>query len=258
MPTEALVSPAAPSPRPSATPWSNVIARVATPGYSLLLVFALAAFWPGYLGLPKRQLGFWVHYHAATATLWMLVLIIQPRLAARGRYREHRAVGRASLALAAAVLVGFAGLAHAELVRVSPAEFGVQAYFGYVRLVIVAAFAGCYLLGIVHRHNTALHARYMFCTGLSVIDPIFHRLAARVLRYADHNYQLFTFGLVAAVLLMLIAAERRSPAGRHVFPAVLAFYVVGGLPLALDFYTWGPVWTAWKSAVGWFAALPIP
>jgi hypothetical protein len=255
--TETLVSPAL-SPHASAKQWPIAIARVATPGYALLLVLALAAFWPGYLALPKRQLGFWVHYHATTATLWMLVLIIQPYLAASGRYRVHRAVGRASLVLAAAVLVGFAGLAHAELVGISPADFGVQAYFGYVRLVIVAAFAGCYVLGVVHRHNTPLHARYMFCTGLSVIDPIFHRLAARLLHYTDHNYQLFTFGLVAAVLLMLIAAERRATTGRQVFPAVLSFYVVGGLPLAFDFYTWGPVWTAWKSAVAGFAALPIP
>jgi hypothetical protein len=232
--------------------------RLATPGYALLLFLAGVAFWPGYLAVPKRQLGWWVHYHAITATAWMLLLIVQPRLASRRRYAAHRVLGRASLAIAAAVVVGFLGLAHAQLTGASAAEFGVQAYFGYVRLVIVAMFVGCYALGVRHRRSTPLHARYMFCTGLSVFDPIFHRLAARALHYTDHNYQLFTFGLVAAVLLGLIVVERRATAGRHVFPAVLAAYVVAGIPLAFNFYTWGPVWTAWKSAVRWFAALPIP
>jgi hypothetical protein len=236
----------------------TTLLRAAPPGYALLLVLAAVAFWPGYLAVPKRQLGVWVHYHAVTATSWMALLIVQPYLAARGRYRLHRVLGRASLVLATAVLVGFLGLAHAQLVAASAAEFGVQAYFAYVRLVIVAAFAGCYALGVFYRRNTALHARFMFCTGLSVFDPIFHRLAARALHYTDHNYQLFTFGLIAAVLLALIISERRATAGRHVFPAVLAAYVIGGLPLAFDFYKWRPVWTAWKSAVAWFAALPIP
>jgi hypothetical protein len=231
---------------------------LAAPGYGILLLLAALAFWPGYLAVPKRELGGWVHFHAATATLWMLLLVAQPLAIRRGHYALHRRLGRLSPLLALFVVAGFVGLAHSQLQGKTGSEFATDAYFGYVRLVIVTLFVVTYVLGWLNRRSPQIHARYMICTGLSVIDPIFHRIAARLTGFADHNYQILTFGIVFAVLIALIVAERKATTGRHVFPAVLAAYFVCGLPLFLDFYEWTPVWTAWKAAVASFARLPIP
>lgn len=231
--------------------------QLAGPAYAALLLLAFVAFWPGYLKLPKESLGFWVHWHAVSGTLWMLLLIVQP-LAIRWRQRRlHRLLGRASAVLMPVVVVGFIGLAHSSIKGTTGSDFAVHAYFGYIRVVLVTVFVGAYVLGWMNRHDAPVHARYMICTGLAVIDPIFHRIAARVAGHADFNYQLLTFGLVCAVLVALIYAERRETAGKHVFPMALAAFVVGGLPPALDFHTWGPVWSAWKSFMGAFAALPV-
>lgn len=229
---------------------------LAAPGYALLLLLAVVAFWPGYLAVPKITLGGWVHFHAFTATLWMLFLVAQPLAIRNGHYELHRRIGKLSPALAIAVVAGFVGLAHSQLQGKTGSDFAIDAYFGYVRLVIVSLFIATYVLGWRNRRNPPVHARYMICTGLSVIDPIFHRIVARAMDFTDHNYQILTFGIVYAILAAFIVAERRATTGRHVFPAVLAAYVVGGLPLLLDFYEWGPVWAAWKSAVAWFAQLP--
>jgi len=38
-------------------------------------------------------------------------------------------------------------------------------------------------------------------------------------------------------------------------PGVLALFMIGGMPLFLDFYKWKHAWALWKSAVRWFAQL---
>lgn len=227
----------------------------AAPGYLVLLALGAVAFWPGYLAMPKLGLSAWLHLHALSATAWMVLLIAQPLLLRAGRNDLHRALGRASWVLMPVVLLGFIGLAHASMQDRTPAQVGMDAYFFYLRVVLVGMFVFTWAMGMRHRHRPAIHARFMVCTGLSMIDPVVHRLAYRALRDDDFNYQLVTFGLVVAGLLVLIALERKAKAGRFVFPLVLGGYVVIGLPLALDFYTWGAPWKAWKAIAAAFAAL---
>jgi hypothetical protein len=233
------------------------ITRWASPFYAALLALALVAFWPGYLALPKAQLGGWVHFHAATATVWMLMLIAQPWAIRTGRRQLHVYVGRSSLLLFPIVLIGFVGLAHASMQGKTPQEQGVDAYFFYIRVVLVAIFAATYVMGMINRRRPEIHARYMVCTGLALIDPVFHRIANRLTGGADLNYQLFTFGLACGILVLLIFLERHARSGRRVFPFVLTAFVAGGIPLAFEFYTWGAPWTIWRSLCAQFAALPL-
>ena len=132
-----------------------------------------------------------------------------------------------------------------------------DAYFFYIRAVLVTIFVATYMLGLISRRNAAVHSRFMLCSGLPLIDPVIHRIAQRAMSGADLNYQLLTFGITCAILSALIFSERRSALGRFVFPMVLAGFVIGGLPLALDFHTWGAPWTMWKSWSVKFAALPL-
>jgi hypothetical protein len=155
------------------------------------------------------------------------------------------------------VFIGFVGLAHSSMQGQSAQEQATDAYFLYVRVVLVTLFVAAYVLGVIHRRNRAVHSRYMVCTGLPLVDPVAHRLTARAMGGADLNYQLLTFGIVCAIVASLIVVERHEPSGRNVLPAVLAAFVIGGLPLALDFHTWGAPWAIWKSIAAQFAALPL-
>lgn len=236
---------------------TKLLTRWTSPFYAGLLALALFAFWPGYLAVPKLQLNGWLHFHAASATLWMLMLIGQPWAIRSGRRKLHVNLGRSSLVLVPLVLVGFVGLAHSSMQGKSVQGQAIDAYFLYIRIVLVTIFCATYVLGMLNRRHPAVHARYMVCTGLTLVDPVVHRIAQRVMGGADLNYQLLTFGTVWAILALLILAERGAESGRHVFPVVLTAFVIGGLPLALDFYTWGAPWSIWKSWSAWFAALPL-
>ena len=231
--------------------------RWATPFYAALMALALIAFWPGYLAAPGLETNGWVHFHVASATLWVLMLIAQPWAIQNGRRDLHVFLGRSSYVLVPLVIIGFVGLAHSSMQGKSPEGQAIDAYFFYIRVVLVAILASAYLMGVVNRKDPAIHSRYMVCTGLPLIDPVLHRIAQRLMGGADLDYQLLTFGIPCAVLILLILAERKSSSGRHVFPAMLSAFVVGYLPLGLKFYTWGATWTLWKSLARQFAALPL-
>ena len=83
--------------------------------YSVLLALSVIAFWPGYLAVPKSDIGGWTHFHAVTGTLWLAMLIVQPWAIRSGRRALHVGIGRASALLFALVIVGFVGLAHASM-----------------------------------------------------------------------------------------------------------------------------------------------
>lgn len=146
--------------------------RWAGPAFAGLFLLALIAFWPGYLGLPKEQFSWWFHAHATTGTLWMLMLIAQPLAIHSGRKELHRRIGRTSYVLMPAMVISFVGLSHTVMHGKTGSEFGIQAFFFYVRVVLVTIFVASYVMAMINRHNPAVHARYMVCTGLALVDPV--------------------------------------------------------------------------------------
>ena len=217
-------------------------------GFFLL---AMLAFWPSYF-TQVRSTGFYTHLHAATATAWMLLLILQSWAIGTKRVALHRASGKASYAVAPLVVATVLLLAHDRIGRAAPGEaYAIQTYILYLQLSLVVLFALSYGLAIAYRKSVARHSRFMICTALTLIDPV----AIRLLFWADPipgwNYQWATFGLTDLVFLVLIWRERANRAGRGVFPAMLAAFVLAQAPALLGL-TEGAAWQAFSS---WFAAL---
>jgi hypothetical protein len=240
------------------TPGSREIFRAAPPFFLALFALTLAAFWPSYLTVAPSSLSSYHHLHAATSTVWLLLLIAQPVLALSGRIETHRSVGRASYVLMPLVLVTFIGLAHSMMQGKSGMDLEIEVFLAYVRLVGGASVAVFYALAVIYRRHTPIHARLMLCTGLPLIEPVANRLGLRVLEDWSFNYQYISFGLMAVVLLSCMWVERRAKAGRLVFPLALAGLFAAYLPLLLRFYQWGSAYDTWTSWALWFASLPIP
>jgi len=91
----------------------------------------------------------------------------------------------------------------------------------------------------------------MVCTALTLIDPVTIRLVFWVDPTPTFNYQWLTFGLTDFAFLVLIWLERHNRAGRAVFPAMLAIFILAQAPALLGL-TDGPLW---QSFARWFAAL---
>ena len=219
-----------------------------TPYFGGLLLVALIAFWPTYLSRPFTA-DTHTHLHALTATLWMLMLVAQPLAIRTKRLTLHRRLGRSSYALAPLVLMSMVLLAHSKTHGLSVAQnVGI-----YVPLSLTALFALSYALGILTRRTVALHARFMVCTALTLIDPVLVRMMFWVSPNPTWIYQWFTFAVTDLVFVVFIWRERHARVGRAVFPTMLGVFVLAQVILLFGFYqSW---W--WQAFVSWFIALPL-
>lgn len=224
------------------------------PWFAGLLLVALLAFWPTYLSkILDAKNTVYTHWHAVTATLWILMLIAQPWAIRNRRYALHRATGRASFVIAPLLVTGVLLAAHYRTNAASAEAYAQQTFVLYLQLSLAMVFSICYLLAIANRRRMPLHARFMVCTALTLIDPIVIRIMFWIDPTPDWHYWWFTFGLTDAVLLALIWFDRNAKDGRWVFPAMLPLFVVTQLPAVLKL-TGAQVW---QDFARWYASLPL-
>lgn len=225
----------------------------ATPYFALLLAVAVVAFWPTYLAIAPSKTSAYTHLHALTATLWLLMLISQPLAMRFRRMAWHRTVGRLSYVLAPAIVLTIVLLAHSRLQGTPEPMWPIRTYILYLQVALGGLFALAYAAAIATRRRSALHARFMVCTALTLIDPIVVRLMLWVDPTPSWNYQWVTFGVTDLVLLLLIWRERHRPVGWQVFPCMLAVFLAVQV-LALTGWTNSAPWQAFAR---WFAELPL-
>jgi hypothetical protein len=214
------------------------------------LLLAVIAFWPTYLSQPRASSSY-THLHAASATAWMVLLIVQSWAIGARRITLHRASGKASYVLAPTIVVSILLLAHDRIRGISGEAYALQTYILYLQLSLAFLFAVSYALAIGTRKSVARHSRFMVCTALTLIDPVVIRIMFWIDPTPTWNYQWLTFGLTDAVFLLLIGLERNNRAGRLVFPTMLAVFVAAQLPALLG-------WTegaAWQGFARWFASI---
>ena len=228
----------------------------------VLCLFPLAglAFWPGYLGQfaasPPE-----FHVHGATASLWLILLIVQSLTIQSGRRPLHRSLGLASLLLFPLFLAGgigiFIGMAQRFAVQLTPFHTLYAPRLAWLDLVSVAGFAYFFFEGLRRRRQVNAHSGYMLATAIFLLPPILGRLVATLPVFAptgpeDFGRLSIAFQVAnAATAAIAFAIAWRS--GRHGRP----FWQAGGLTLiaALLFeYPGGALW--WHNLYAQFANLP--
>ena len=223
--------------------------RDSAPYLLLFFLLVIPAFWPTYWA-PAFERDWHVHLHGWSLFLWAAMLVTQPWLIRRGRVRLHRQLGKFSYVLAPMVVISTLLLAH---YRLQSARSYDQVYFLWVQLGLITLFAVAYAQAIRHRRSAGIHARYMICTALAMLDPIVARLLNIVFGLDIPEVQAWTYGMIDAVLLALWLRDARTGNGILVFPRMLAAYLVMELPtFAL------PQTAAWAAFVEFYSLLPLP
>lgn len=224
--------------------------RAAAPWFALLLALAVPAFWPSYIRPRTFESDWHVHLHGAALLAWALMLIVQPLLARGGRLRLHRLVGKASYVVAPLVVVSTLLLMRYRLAGGPNPEL---TYFLWVQAGLTALFAIAYAQAIRHRRTPALHARYMVCTALTMVDPILARLLYNHLGVEPPLMQLATYACIDAILLALWLRDRRLGLPFRAYPAMLAGFAA--FELGTFIVPQLPAWTELARAWG---RLPLP
>ncbi|HWS76806.1 MAG TPA: hypothetical protein VN205_00360 [Thermomonas sp.] len=230
-------------------------------GLALWLVVAVAAlsplvlwaFWPRYLS-PAATPGAHLHAHAATGTAWLALLVAQPWLVRTRRLAAHRALGRAG------VLVGIGfiatGLVSAQrwLAGLDAGRLAREGGFLYLILGMTLMFAVALALGIRWRRSPAVHGRFMACTLLPLLDPVFGRLLGMHFPSlpATFLYQLPALMTMAGVLATLALTVPRAAPGRT------GFLVFAGMSVLLFLLFFAVEHhPAWLACVAWLKSLTV-
>lgn len=214
-----------------------------------LLALAVAGFWPSYV----RRFGeadAVTHLHAALMMSWFAMLFAQPWLVRTRRIALHRQVGKLSYVLVPLLLVTCVSLSRIRMGNATPQSLGFQSFILYLALAASTIFLVSWALAIYHRRDTALHARYMVGTSLTLIDPALARLLAAMKPELGPTIPLVSFGLLFAILAVLMWRDR----GRHGQRAFVVLTVLFAIEFALMQVL--PRSEGWLAFARWWGGLP--
>ncbi|HKS57214.1 MAG TPA: hypothetical protein VJS12_18105 [Steroidobacteraceae bacterium] len=209
-------------------------ARVLTepwPWFALAGALVAAGFYPTFFAvLPALDAPHLLH--GSSATLWMLLPLVQYRLVRSGRRHLHRVVGYVSLLLAGTVVI--TGLRVVQLMASNKSLTDMNFVRGkFVLLDLTGLALFCVFLGLAiqaaRRRDIGLHVRLLACTALIPLEAALERLLMNGFPTLVPD---FGAGLTAAlfsmeaICVLIIAAEWRSGRVRWPLPTLLAYYVL--------------------------------
>ncbi len=227
-----------------------------------IIAISVVSFWPGYLSQlgPAKMTS---HFHAITATLWIMLIAAQSWSIDCGQRARHRSLGLAIFVMVPLFLIGGAGVEHSMAVATGT---GDDAFYnvwgpslGIYDLLASLGFLGLTAMALKDRRLVARHAGWLLATPLLLIGPILSRIYPRYVPglamqgpedFGHFRWGIHLGGLTAiAIALWLWSRHRRDGA-----PWLVAI-AVNVVQLTL-FETLGFI-PAWKAAFVAFGTIPL-
>jgi hypothetical protein len=173
------------------------------------LIITLLGFTPSYF-MKLGEATWHQHIHGISATLWFVLLIVQPYLATHGHLPRHRVLGPIGLFLAGTVVASAlavipANIENAQRTDLSP-FFSAGFFYGvsFLDLVIAIGFTASIVMAMLRIRSPGDHALWMISTAFWALSPGLTRL-------------------MSFSMLFTVGVEGRS---------LIDFIVVGALPIA--------------------------
>lgn len=179
-----------------------------------LIPLILLAFWKSYFSKffgDTNNLTGYTHFHAILMTSWVTLLIVQPMLIKRKKFKIHRFFGKISYLLMPLILVSMLFLIHkgGNLRPIEERTF-VNALIPLLGPFVIGM---CYVVAILNRKNTAIHARAMVGTGLTLLDPTLMRILGPLTLGSVPIGFYAAIAIILGVFIVLIIWERNQTIG---------------------------------------------
>lgn len=159
-----------------------------------------------------------IHIHAFIASVWVLLLIVQPFLILNKKYNAHRTIGKFSYVWFPILIASFIPL----MIDVINSEFPKAIFFSIADLTLLILF---YSMAIIHRKRTQLHMRYMILTAIVFLGPTVGRIGGLIFLQPLLISQGIQYALIALILTNLIIRDNPQQLTRP--------YVIGSFGYAL-------------------------
>jgi uncharacterized membrane protein SirB2 len=188
-------------------------------GYFLLLLIPLAFFgfyktyfvqFPNF----EKNISTFIHLHAFIASIWILLLIVQPLLIINKKNKLHRKLGKLSYIIFPLLILSFVP----QMIRIIHSDIPQFLFFPLADSVLLILF---YSLAMYHRRNASKHMRFIIGTATVFLGPTIGRIGPHFLDWTENVTQNVQYGVIYVILLGLIFYDKRN--GKNYKPYVLIF-----------------------------------
>jgi hypothetical protein len=193
-------------------------------GYFLLLIIPLifAGFYKSYFeSFPnfKDNINALTHLHALIASVWVLMLIVQPFLIFNKKFTLHRKVGKLSYVVFPLLILSFIP----QIIKIVRTEDIANLFFPLGDGTLLIVF---YLLAIYNRKVSSKHMRYMITSALVLLGPTVGRIGPNLLGFTELFTQNFEYGIIYAILLSLIFYDLKNKRKFQPYLIAIAGFVI--------------------------------
>lgn len=190
------------------------------------------------------------HMHGISATLWMVLLIVQPYLFQKGKLKWHRYLGWSSLVLVPTLVI--CGVIMMRMMIQGKANYPPNLVYqlSFIDACTLLAFALSYILALYYRKKLMLHSRFMVATIFGPLLPALARLFLFTFGIASNFDQALTYSYLALelTLLIIIWKERHIKEVKLTYLPFLVFLVIQhALMYGADEWVW------WQTLMDSFA-----
>ncbi|MGZ8551600.1 MAG: hypothetical protein ACXWV2_13100 [Chitinophagaceae bacterium] len=235
-----------------------------------LIVLVFAGFYTTYFSVFFQPRPAVIHIHFTLMALWIAMLITQPFLIKYKKRSLHRLVGKISYVLVPLVLlfsflmirVGYYRYVNELQEQVAKglnhftdAEILKLAADGPIAIFYFSWFALFYILAIINRRKSSVHARYMVATALTLLGPTVDRIIMIPLQTENIGFipaYVIAFLIADIVLVILLIKDYKTKKPIKTLATCLAIYITGQvLYFVVPRFDWWPDFMA-------FIMKPVP
>jgi hypothetical protein len=197
--------------------------------YTLAFVVMMLGFWTSFfMKLGSTQFGHLVH--GVSATLWMLVPIVQAWLITHNRDEWHRRFGKFALLLVPIVVISGFYVVRLMILR-EPNLAPLSAKFALLDTFSMIFFVTVIVLAIrnIRRGNIERHSQYMACSVLVVLEPAIERVFVYFVLGANDFETALMLAMISVeviVAIVIFISWRKSSNLPRPYLALLAFLLV--------------------------------
>lgn len=162
--------------------------------FALIMIVSFAGFYSSYWSKFPRLGEFknLIHVHFAAFSCWLFLIVIQPILIMKKKFKLHSQLGRFSYLLAPILVLTIILLTKEKFIREFdklPSDAEMTAFIAFVD---ISSFSIFYLIAMFKKSNVRWHVAFIIAATLMVLNPGLSRLL---------NQISMGLGMLAAVLI---------------------------------------------------------
>ena len=160
-----------------------------------------------------------IHLHAIIASIWILLLIVQPLLILNRKNKLHRKIGQLSYIIFPILILSFVP----QMIRIIHSDNLQFLFFPLADSVLLILF---YSLAMYHRRNVFKHMRYIIGTATVFLGPTIGRIGPHIFEWSETLTQNIQYGIIYLILIGLIFYDKRNKKNYRPYLLILTTWVI--------------------------------